>query len=67
MESQAAQTYYVWIRAFRGQGQIVGARERLNGRKKLLFFAPFFSARLAFPLPPLAICPWVSEDASDAK
>ena len=53
------------------QGHIVGARERLNGWKKmaqrkvkngeksssrrsLLFFAPFFSARLVFPLPPLS-------------
>ena len=55
------------------QGQIVGARKSLNGRKKgakkskervpLLFFAPFFPARLDFFLAP-TICPWVSEDVS---
>ena len=52
------------------RGQIVGERERLNraekmarrkvkngkssSRRSLLFFAPFFSARLVFPLPPLS-------------
>ena len=53
------------------QGQIVGARESLNGRKNkarrkekngekssshrsLLFFVPYFSARLDFPSPPLS-------------
>ena len=50
------------------QGQIVGARESLNGRKNmarrkvkngcsrrsLLFFVPYFPARLDFPLPPLS-------------
>ena len=44
------------------QGQIVGARERLNGWKKMARGkVPFFSARLVFPLPPLS-APWVSED-----
>ena len=34
------------------QGQIVGARKSLNGRNRsLLFFAPYFSARLDFPRP----------------
>ena len=57
------------------QGQIVGARERLNGREKMArrkvkngeksspfftFLCAIFSVRLVFPLPP--ICPWVSED-----
>ena len=53
------------------QGQIVGARESLNGRenmarrkvkngqksssrRSLLFFVPYFPARLDFPLPPLS-------------
>ena len=44
------------------QGQIVGARERLNGRikwreeKTVLYFSSrhFFAARLVFPLPPLS-------------
>ena len=41
------------------QGQIVGARESLNGRNgssrgSLLFFVPYFSARLDFPSPPLS-------------
>ena len=53
------------------QGQIVGARESLNGRKNkarrkvkngeksssrgsLLFFVPYFCARLDFPSPPLS-------------
>ena len=50
------------------QGQIVGARKSLNGRKKgakkskergssqrsLLFFGPFFPARLDFSSPPLS-------------
>ena len=44
------------------QGQIVGARERLNGRKitflRAIFFRPF-----SLSLAP-TICPWVSEDVS---
>ena len=37
------------------QGQIVRARKSLNGRNlSLLFFAPYFSARLDFPSPPLS-------------
>ena len=50
------------------QGQIVGARESLNGRENmarrkvkngensrfLLFFVPYFFARLDFPSPPLS-------------
>ena len=56
------------------QGQIVGARERLNGRKKMarrkVKFSPFFTFLRAIFFRPFSlsfaptICPWVSEDAS---
>ena len=41
------------------RGQIVGTRESVNGRKKNRSKK---SARSQFPYPPLAICPWTSDD-----
>ena len=47
------------------QGQIVGARESLNGRKNkarsLLFFCAIFFRLFRLSLAP-TVCPWVSED-----
>ena len=54
-----------WVSSSETQGQIVGARERLNGRKKM---SPFFTFLRAIFFRPFSlslattICPWVSED-----